>query len=58
MLPGLHSSRAMLVVAGTFQLEPVEKQMSDMASQSRLGKACPHILCGLLTAPKAGGCWI
>lgn len=50
MLPGFHSSRTMLVVAGTFRLEPVEKPMSNTVSQARLGKACPHILCGLLLA--------
>jgi hypothetical protein len=38
------------VVAGTFRLEPVEKPMSNTVSQARLGKACPHILCGLLLA--------
>lgn len=38
MLPGLHSSGAVLVVAGTFQLEPVGRQMSNVLCSLQAGK--------------------
>lgn len=52
MLPGLPSSRAMLVVTGTFQPGPVGKQMSNPVFLLQVGQPC-HILYWLLTAPKA-----